>query len=122
MSPAESTLEELASRGREGDRAAVEQLVEYIQHRVYGLALRMLWHPEDARDASQEIRSGHITRDEGIALVNRYDGEFPSRWFEDFLEYTQLTEERFWEVVDGFRPPHLWEKVNGQWRLKHPVS
>ena len=61
MSPTESTLEELASRGREGDRAAVEQLVEHIQHRVYGLALRMLWHPEDARDASQEILMRVVT-------------------------------------------------------------
>ena len=28
-------------------------------------------------DAAQEIRSGDITRDEGVALVRRYDGEFP---------------------------------------------
>src|SRR5258708_5408305 len=38
-----------------GDREALESLVEGIQDRVYGLALRMLWHPEDARDATQEI-------------------------------------------------------------------
>ncbi|HEV8530261.1 MAG TPA: RNA polymerase sigma factor, partial [Methylomirabilota bacterium] len=33
-----------------------------IQHRVYGLALRMLWHPEDARDAAQEILIRIVTR------------------------------------------------------------
>ncbi len=74
------------------------------------------------RDASQEIRSGHITREEAIALVKKYDGEFPGKWFKDFLDYTELTEERFWEVIDSFRPPHLWERVGGAWRLKHVVS
>ena len=50
-----ASLEGLASRVREGDREALESLVSGIQDRVYGLALRMLWHPEDARDATQEI-------------------------------------------------------------------
>src|SRR5262245_66250967 len=48
-------LENLAARGRDGDREALERLVTAIQGRIYGLALRMLWHPEDARDATQEI-------------------------------------------------------------------
>lgn len=48
-------LEALAARGRDGDREALEGLVAAIQDRIYALALRMLWHPEDARDAAQEI-------------------------------------------------------------------
>jgi RNA polymerase sigma factor (sigma-70 family) len=48
-------LEGLARRARAGDREALESLVSAIQDRIYGMALRMLWHPEDARDAAQEI-------------------------------------------------------------------
>ncbi|MBI5623419.1 MAG: N-acetyl sugar amidotransferase [Elusimicrobia bacterium] len=73
-------------------------------------------------DAAHEIRDGHISREEGVALVRRYDGEFPQKHFLEFLEYTSLTEKRFWEIVDGFRPPHLWEKSKTGWRLKHQVS
>ena len=51
----QASLEELAARARDGDRSALEDLVTRIQGRVYNLALRMLWHPEDARDATQEI-------------------------------------------------------------------
>lgn len=40
---------------RQGSRAAIESLLRTIQPDVYGLAVRMLWHPEDARDATQEI-------------------------------------------------------------------
>lgn len=72
-------------------------------------------------DAAHEIRDGHITREEGVALVKQYDGEFPKRYFQEFLEYTDLTEGHFWEIVDGFRSPHLWEKADGTWRLKYQV-
>lgn len=73
-------------------------------------------------DAAHEIRDGHITREEGVALVRRYDGEFPMKHYLEFLDYTGLTEERFRQIVDGFRPPHLWEKTGGEWRLKRQVS
>jgi RNA polymerase sigma factor (sigma-70 family) len=48
-------LEALVERARSGDRDGLERLVEQIQRPVYNLALRMLWHPEDARDATQDI-------------------------------------------------------------------
>lgn len=74
-------------------------------------------------DAAHEIRDGHITRDEGIALVRRYDGEFPKKYFKEFLEYLDIDEKHFWEVVDSWRPPHLWERLqNGEWKLKYQVS
>ena len=73
-------------------------------------------------DAAHEIRDGHITREEGVALVRRYDGEFPQKHFLEFLDYTGLSESRFWEVVDSFRPPHLWEKTKTGWRPKFKVS
>jgi RNA polymerase sigma factor (sigma-70 family) len=48
-------LEELVKRARNGDRESLERMVDQIQRPVYNLALRMLWHPEDAREATQEI-------------------------------------------------------------------
>jgi N-acetyl sugar amidotransferase len=72
-------------------------------------------------DAAQEIRNGKITRDEGIALVRRYDQEFPAKYFHAFLEYLGITEQQFWITVDRFRSPHLWERAGDAWRLKHTV-
>jgi len=73
-------------------------------------------------DASQEIRNGHLTREEGVFLVKRFDGEFPNKYFRDNLEYMGITESRFYEVIDKARPPHLWEKENGEWKLKYHVD
>ena len=90
-------------------------------------------------DASQEIRSGDITREEGVALVNRYDGEFPERWADEIFEYLSITEgefpkaEAFFEslkfnreyydrLCDKFRSPHLWRYTDEGWKLRYKVS
>lgn len=73
------------------------------------------------QDASQEIRNHHITREEGVALVKRFDGEFPKRYFNEFLEYIDMTEKEFMEIVDSFRDSHLWKKMDGEWKLRHTV-
>jgi RNA polymerase sigma factor (sigma-70 family) len=51
----DSDVDALVQQAREGNAEALEQLVVRIQDRVYGLAVRMLAHPADAEDASQEI-------------------------------------------------------------------
>lgn len=51
----EPALDELARAASAGRRDALAQLLGRIQQPIYGLAVRMLWHPEDARDATQEI-------------------------------------------------------------------
>lgn len=73
-------------------------------------------------DASQEIRNNHITREEGVALVHRYDQEFPRKYFPDFLEYLDMGEDEFFEIADSFRSQHLWEKTNEGWKLRHQVE
>ena len=72
-------------------------------------------------DASHEVRDGHISRDEAISLVKRYDGEFPEKYFQDFLDYLDITSGEFWDTVDSWRPPHLWIKDQNKWKLKKTV-
>jgi len=89
-------------------------------------------------DASQEVRSGDITRDEGVALVRRFDGEFPERFAEDIFNYLSVTEREFpkaygefthpamdlqyfMSLADRFRSPHLWQGDHGEWKLRHSV-
>ena len=74
------------------------------------------------QDAAQEIRHRHITREEGVALVNRFDGEFPKKYFKDFLDYINISEEVFWETIDSFRDPLLWKKNGDIWELRYRVN
>jgi N-acetyl sugar amidotransferase len=73
-------------------------------------------------DASQEIRNKHLTRDEGVALVKKFDGEFPDRYFDEVMDYLDIDHDYFKnELTDRFRSPHLWVKDNGEWKLRHTV-
>ena len=49
-------------RARSGDRKALEELVQRHQGWIYNTAVRMLYHPEDAEDATQEILLKALTR------------------------------------------------------------
>jgi N-acetyl sugar amidotransferase len=73
-------------------------------------------------DASQEIRNNHITREEGQALVKKFDGEFPDKYFQELMDYLEIEPEYFHELCNQFRSPHLWAKVNGEWKLRHTVN
>jgi N-acetyl sugar amidotransferase len=90
-------------------------------------------------DASQEIRSGDITRDEGVLLVNKFDHEFPDRFAEEIFKYLSisksefpvackqfeepiLTLKYFNDLCDTFRSPHIWKYDNGKWVLRVPLK
>ena len=55
------TLELEVARATAGDREALESVVRAVQQDVHGVALRFLWHPQDAEDATQEILIRVIT-------------------------------------------------------------
>jgi N-acetyl sugar amidotransferase len=75
-------------------------------------------------DASQEIRNKHLTREDGVALVKKFDGEFPDKYFNEIMEYLGINPDYFRnELTDKFRSPHLWGKnEKGEWKLRHNVA
>lgn len=89
-------------------------------------------------DASQEIRHKEINREEAVALIRRYDGEFPERFAAEVFEYLSIPEIEFPQastqfetpivdrayfdqLCDKFRSPHLWKFENGTWALQHAI-
>ena len=89
-------------------------------------------------DAAQEIRSGDIDREEGVALVKRFDLEFPQRFAEEIYRYLSIPakeypqgsrmfeqpimdDDYFSRLTDQFRSPHLWVHERDAWRLRHAV-
>lgn len=89
-------------------------------------------------DAAQEIRSDDITREEGIALVKRFDGEYPDRFADEIFSYLSVPAkefpqaskmfeqpvmdyEYFMHLADTFRSPHIWKYEEGEWKLRRQV-
>ena len=72
-------------------------------------------------DTAHEIRDGKIDRDEGVALVKRYDGEFPGHYISEFLDYCRITRDEFDAIVDSWRSDHIWKKTDKGWELRSPI-
>jgi len=64
--------------------------------------------------ASKDIRSGHLSREDGVALVRRYDHVVSSD-LEYWLNYVGMSEREFWEIADTFRDPNVWWIQEGEW-------
>ena len=73
-------------------------------------------------ETAQEIRNKHLTREEGCALIKRFEGEFPDKYFDDVMDYLEMDGNRFNDLCDQFRSPHLWHQDNGDWKLRHTVN
>ena len=73
-------------------------------------------------DSSQEVRNKHLTREEAVALVKRFDGEHPQRYIGEVMEHIGMTVAEFDDLCDKGRSPHLWmQDATGEWKLRHPV-
>lgn len=73
-------------------------------------------------DTAHEIRDEKIDREEGIALVKKFDSEFPQKYFDFFLDYCNISKEEFTNIIDSWRSPHIWDRhSNGEWFLKNPI-
>ena len=66
-------------------------------------------------EVSQEIRNDHLNSEEGLKIIDKYDGEYPFRYMDDILSYLNMPKDQFFKLCDRFRSPHLWikKKING---------
>ena len=108
-------LRRLAFAAADGDRAALEQVASAVRDDTYRLALRMLWHPEDAEDATQEALIRIITR------IGSYNGDAAFRtwayrvaanhimnWRQSRIERERFDFRRFAEdLQEGLADPDL---------------
>jgi len=72
-------------------------------------------------ESAHEIRDKKIEREEGIALVKKYDHEFPHKYYKEFLDFTGIDDEEFNEIIDSWRSDHIWKKDGDKWVLRNPI-
>lgn len=67
-------------------------------------------------DAAHECRDGDLTRSEALALVGKYDGEYPKRYLNECLDYLGMDEEALFDVIERFDP------FNRKWAIECSLS
>lgn len=92
-----------------------DNLYYYMQYIKFGFGRAV-------RDISRMIQNNQISREEGLELTRKYDGEFPKEYLKDMLDYLQLTRKEFNKIIDKHRNPEIWKKENGKWKLRYPLQ
>lgn len=57
-----------------------------------------------------DIRNNRITRQEGIDLVNKYDGKYPHLGIAEFVTYSGMTKAEVDSIIDSFTNPILFKQ------------
>ena len=88
----------------------------YLKYPKYG-------HSIATDNASRLIRYGIKTRDEMIPIVEEKDGKLDEGIVEKFREFTGMSEKEFYEILDKWYNPELFEKDSyGVWHPKFKVG
>lgn len=74
------------------------------------------------QDACIEIRRGAMDRQQALNLVRLYDGHYPHKYLDLYLEYYQISRAQFDAAIDKHANKDLFEKVDGFWKPLFTVS
>ena len=64
--------------------------------------------------ASKDIRTGYLTREEGIEMVKKYDHVVSSD-LDYWLDYVKMSKDEFWQIADTFRSNKVWWIKDNEW-------
>lgn len=78
------------------------------------------WRPTD--QCCYQIWNGRMKREEAVEIVLNKQYNFPYEYFNEFLEYHELTKDEFFELENKYRNADIWYKKNGNWRLINEVQ
>lgn len=90
----------------------MDSLYYYMQFIKFGFGRAV-------RDACRMIQNGQMSREEGLEMIHKYDGEFPEEHLDEVLEYLELGRNEFLEIVDKHRNEEVWKREGGLWILRN---
>ncbi len=76
---------------------------DYLKYVKYGFG-------RATDNACLDIRLGYITREEGVRLVNRYDGVLPKKAIKEYLKYTGFTQDEFDKIVNSYTNKRIFKR------------
>ena len=90
----------------DSDFAIPNQMIKYLKF-GFGFA---------TDEVCYDIRENRLDREDGIWLLQKYDGKCADHYIKEFCDYISITVEEFWQTVDKYVNRDLFEKdANGKW-------
>jgi len=87
----------------DGSFEGFDSLDDAIDDLDFFLMMKKFGFGRATRMASRLIQYGHMTREEGMKYVDKYDGEFPETYLPVVLKYLRMTRGELEEIVEQHR-------------------
>lgn len=109
--------------------------ISYERERTFNLYAKIEDHANDVHDylkylkfgygratddASMEIRHGRMSREEGLAMVKRYDAREPAS-LDFYCDFLGVKKQEFYDLVTPMRDAAIWSEKGGQWTPQDTV-
>ena len=95
------------------DFVVVNQMLKYMKF-GFGKA---------TQEVGVAIRTGRMSREEGLEIVTKYDGKCHSIYVQRLAEYLGISVEEFWEIAEGYRNREFFYKDGeGNWQLREEFN
>lgn len=76
---------------------------DYLKYCKYGFG-------RATDNACLDIRLGYISREEGVRLVQKYDGKPPKKAIKKYLEFSGFSEDEFQKIVNSFTNKKIFKR------------
>ncbi|RQD69225.1 N-acetyl sugar amidotransferase [Campylobacter hepaticus] len=76
---------------------------DYLKYCKYGFG-------RASDNACLDIRLGYISREQGVKLVNKYDGRVPHKAIKKYLKFSGFSQEEFQKIVDSFTNKKIFKR------------
>ncbi len=106
------------SERTEGSYSKYASLDDRLDGLHYYLAFVKFGIGRATSDSAHEIRDGHITREEAVALVRKFDAEFPRKHFAAACAYMDIMPDKAMEIIIRWKSPEVWDGD----KLRYEVS
>jgi N-acetyl sugar amidotransferase len=87
---------------------------ENLDNKIQGIHDYFKWikfgYGRATDNASIQIRLKQIDREEGMKLVKQYEGKFPEKFLNEFLEQWQMSRDEFLEIIEKFTNKELFKQ------------
>ena len=74
------------------------------------------------QDVGIDIRRGAMTREQGIQIVNLMENQFPNDYLEMYLEYYEMNEKEFIEILHKHTNDDLFNYDKLEWHPKFEIT
>lgn len=68
---------------------------------------------------SLEIRSGRMSRDEAIRILEQKGDETPWKQISSFCDWVEISQDTFFQDIEKFRNKEIWEQDGRKWIIKN---